>query len=89
MLGLPGLDVDWRLRLASLTELVPVCRAQVPSLVIPVRTTTTSHPPNQELEAEQGENEMINEADQSLMFTIAIAVSCSIKNRKGKKDQQK
>ena len=74
MLSLLVLDVDWRLRLASLTEILPVCRAQVPSLVVPVRTTA-SHPPYQQQEAEEGETEMRNAGDKRLIFTIAIAGS--------------
>ena len=48
-LRLPGLDIDWRLGLSSLTEVWPVSRAQVASLVIPMRITSASHHPYQEL----------------------------------------
>ena len=93
-LRLLRLDIDWRLGLATLTEVWPVSWAQVASLVIPMRITATSHHPYQDLEAEQGEREMRNERDRSLMFTTVIPRSFSTRNRKqpftkSKRNQQK
>ena len=94
LLRLLGLDIDWRLGLATQTEVRPVSWAQVARLVIPMRITATSHHPYQDLEAEQGEREMRNERDRSLMFTTVIPRSFSTRNRKqpftkSKRNQQK
>lgn len=60
-LRLTGLEVDRRLRAPGLTQAVPASRALGPHLVIPVGKTTASHPAKEQVEAEEGWNEMRND----------------------------